>query len=78
MKGEIWMRKAIAFVFGAVLGGVLGGLTAILIAPYSGEELRSVIHQGIGNIQGEIKEAALQRRTELEEQLQDFIHPKES
>ena len=69
------MRKAIAFVFGAVLGGVLGGMTALLLAPYSGEEFRSVINQGIGNIRVEIKEAALQRRAELEEQLQDFISP---
>jgi gas vesicle protein len=78
MKGEGWMRKAIAFVLGAVLGGVLGGLTALLLAPYSGEELRTVMHQGIDNIQVEIKEAALQRRSELEEQLQEFINPKES
>jgi gas vesicle protein len=75
MKGGSWMRKAIAFVFGAVLGGVLGGMTALLLAPYSGEEFRSVINQGIGNIRVEIKEAALQRRAELEEQLQDFISP---
>lgn len=72
------MRKAIAFVFGAVMGGVLGGLAALLFAPYSGEELRSVVHQGIDNLQLEIKDAALQRRTELEEQLQEFIKPKES
>ena len=72
------MRKAMAFVFGAVLGGVLGGLTALFLAPYSGEEMRSVIQQGVENIQIDIKEAAQQRRAELEEQLQDFINPQES
>ena len=72
------MRKAMAFVLGAVLGGVLGGVTALLLAPYSGEEMRSVIQKNVENIQIEIKEAAQQRRTELEEQLQEFINPQES
>jgi gas vesicle protein len=72
------MRKAMAFIFGAVLGGVLGGLTALLLAPYSGEEMRKVIQQNIDNIQLEIKEAAVQKRAELEDQLQDMINPKES
>ncbi len=72
------MRKAMAFIFGAVLGGVLGGLTALLLAPYSGEELRSVIKQNVDNIQIEIKEAAQQKRVELEDQLQEFINSPES
>ena len=72
------MRKAMAFVFGAVLGGVLGGLTALLLAPYSGDEMRTVIQQNIENIQLDIKEAAVQKRAELEDQLQDMINPKES
>ena len=72
------MKKAMAFIFGAVLGGVLGGLTALLLAPYSGEEFRSVIEKSVDNIQIEIKEAAQQKRIELEELLQEFINPQES
>lgn len=72
------MRKAMSFIFGAILGGVLGALTALLLAPYSGDEMRSVIQKGVENIQIEIKEAAQQKRTELEDQLQGFIHSKES
>jgi gas vesicle protein len=67
-----------AFVFGAVLGGVLGGVTALLLAPYSGDELRSVIQQSIENIQIEVKEAAQEKRAELEDQLQELINPQES
>ncbi len=69
------MKKAMVFVFGAVLGGILGGLTAILLAPYSGEELRTVIKKEVDNIQIEIKEAAQKKRTELEAQLDELIHP---
>ena len=72
------MKKAMAFIFGAVLGGVLGGITALLLAPYSGEDLRTVIQKEVDNIQIEIKEAAQKKRAELEEQLDELIHPQET
>ena len=72
------MKKAMAFIFGAVLGGVLGGITALMLAPYSGEDLRTVIQKEVDNIQIEIKEAAQKKRAELEEQLDELIHPQES
>ena len=72
------MKKAMAFIFGAVLGGVLGGITALMLAPYSGEELRIVIQKEVDNIQVEIKEAAQKKRVELEEHLDELIHPQES
>ena len=72
------MKKAMAFVFGAVLGGVLGSITALLLAPYSGDELRDVIQKEVDNIQIEIKEAAQKKRAELEEQLDELINPQES
>ena len=72
------MKKAMAFIFGAVLGGILGGITALMLAPYSGEELRTVIQKEVDNIQVEIKEAAQKKRVELEEQLDELIHPQES
>lgn len=72
------MRKAMAFIFGAALGGLLGGLTALLLTPYSGDELRSVIERGVENIQIEVKQAAQEKRAELEDQLQGFIHSQDS
>ncbi len=72
------MKKAMAFIFGAVLGGVLGSITALMLAPYSGEKLRTVIQKEVDNIQIEIKEAAQKKRAELEEQLDELIHPQES
>jgi gas vesicle protein len=69
------MRKAMAFTFGAVLGGVLGGLAALLLAPSSGKDLRSSIQKQVDQIQIEIKEAAQQKREELEQQLDNLKHP---
>jgi len=67
------MRKAMAFTFGAVLGGILGGLTALLLAPSSGEELRSSIQKQVDQIQIEIKEAGQKKREELEQELDELI-----
>jgi len=72
------MRKAIAFTFGAILGGILGGLAALLLTPYSGKELRSTIQQQVDDIQIEIKEAAQNKRAELEKQLEVLIEHKEA
>ena len=72
------MKKAMAFVFGAMLGGILGAVTALLLAPYSGDELRSAVHSRFDEIQLEIKEAAQKRREELEEQLQGLINPEDA
>jgi gas vesicle protein len=71
------MRKALAFTFGAILGGVIGGLTALLLAPYSGEEFRSSIQKQVDSFQAEIKEAAQKKRAELEEHLEVLIEQKE-
>lgn len=71
------MRKAFAFTFGAILGGVIGGLTALLLAPYSGEEFRSSIQKQVDSFQAEIKEAAQKKRAELEERLEVLIEQKQ-
>jgi len=71
------MKKAMAFIFGSVLGGVLGSLTALLLAPSSGEELRSNIQSQVDQIQIEIKGAAQEKREELEGQLQLLINPED-
>ena len=72
------MRKAMAFVFGAIIGGIAGAVAALLITPYSGDELKTAIQKEVNNISIEIKEAALKKRAELEEQLEGMINPPES
>lgn len=72
------MRKAMAFTFGAIIGGVLGAVTALLLAPYPGDELRTAIQKQVDSLQMEIKEAAQQKRAELEDQLEELIKQKDS
>lgn len=66
------MKKALNFTLGALIGGMIGAITALLYAPSSGQALRLDLQQKAQNIQIEIKEAAQQKREELENQLEDY------
>lgn len=69
------MKKALNFVLGAILGGIIGSAAALLLTPSSGEELLKELESKAKNIQIEIKEAATKRRVELEKQLDDLKKP---
>lgn len=62
-------------MFGAILGGIVGAATALLLAPSSGEELRQDLERRARNVQIELKEAASKRRIELEKQLDELKKP---
>ena len=70
------MNKFINFVAGATLGALFGATAALLLAPVSGEELQVQIKDQVQQIQLEIKSAASERRTELEEQLSALREPR--
>ncbi|MEN6435320.1 MAG: YtxH domain-containing protein [Anaerolineaceae bacterium] len=63
------MRKFGYFLLGSLIGGVLGATIALLFTPMSGNVLRSNIQSVACNTADEIKNAALKRRGELEQQL---------
>jgi gas vesicle protein len=70
------MNKFFNFVAGATLGALVGAATALLLAPVSGEELQGQIRAQVEQIQLEVKTAASERRTELEEQLSSLREPR--
>jgi len=63
------MKSFMAFLMGAMMGGLVGATVAILLAPYSGEELRMQMVDRTERLREDIRKAAMDRRTELEEQL---------
>jgi gas vesicle protein len=63
------MRTIMNFLFGFVLGSLLGAALAMLFAPFSGRELIDRIQSETVRIRSEISKAASDRRIELEEQL---------
>jgi gas vesicle protein len=63
------MRSFGKFVMGAFLGGLIGSILAILLAPVSGNQLRERVYDYCTNIRDEVKNAASDRRQELQKEL---------
>lgn len=66
------MSKSSSWFFGALLGGLLGSTLARLYAPYSGEELKAKISDYIQNVRYEVEQAGVEKRAELETQLEEL------
>lgn len=71
------MRKIFGFLIGLLVGGLVGATLALLLAPESGEELRSHIRERGQNFLGEIQQAADSRRIELRDRLDALRAPRE-
>lgn len=69
------MRRLFSFLLGTASGALVGATLAILLTPASGEDLRSELRNRVTNFRDELKEAAQQRRAELERQLDVLRHP---
>lgn len=64
------MRKIIVALLGTMVGGLVGSSLALLFAPTSGAETRKQIGEYFGNFYQEVEHAALEKRQELEAQLE--------
>jgi gas vesicle protein len=63
------MRSFWNFLSGMLLGAAIGAVTALILAPESGDQLRKDIRREIDEILNEGRRAASDRRSELEDQL---------
>lgn len=68
--------KALQFLEGFLIGGVIGAAVALILAPASGNELRGRVRNEAEHVQFEVKRAAEVRRSELEQQLAALRSPK--
>ena len=66
------MRRFFGFLIGVVVGSLVGSTIALLLAPDTGEELRSQIRERGGNFLAEVQHAADTRRIELRERLEEL------
>jgi gas vesicle protein len=69
------MRKIFSFMIGTVVGGLFGAMIALLLAPESGEDLRSGLRDRGQSFFGEIRQAADSRRIELKDRLENLRSP---
>lgn len=63
------MRRALAFVGGVLSGGAIGTAVALLFSPKSGDAMRDGLRARCERALQAGREAAAQRRAELEAQL---------
>lgn len=63
------MRQMLSFMAGAMCGAVVGAAAALLFTPLSGLELREQARQRYQLLMEEGRQAATERRAELEAQL---------
>jgi len=71
------MKKFLGFLSGAIMGGLVGAVLALLLAPSSGEELRGELKERFGGFQEEISQAMKDKRVELEAKLEELRKPAE-
>jgi gas vesicle protein len=63
------MRTLGKFLFGAILGTIVGGVLALLFAPVAGNDLRARIYDYCTNIRDEVKNAAAAKAQALRKEL---------
>jgi gas vesicle protein len=69
------MKKFFSFMVGTIMGALVGATVALLLAPYSGDTLRSQIRDRFAAMQDELSQAAAERRMELENYLNSLRDP---
>ena len=72
------MRKMFGFMIGIFVGALVGSTIALLLAPESGDDLRSQLRERGQNFMGEIRHAADTRRIELKDRLDTLRTPRPS
>ena len=70
------MRRFFSVMSGAVLGGLVGSVLALLLTPASGKDMQAQLRGRAQHVQDEVKTAAAARRAELEEQLKALRTPR--
>lgn len=71
------MRRMFGFFIGILVGGLVGSTVALLLAPESGEALRSQLRERGQNFLADVRNAADSRRIELRDRLESLRAPRE-
>ncbi len=71
------MRRMFGFMIGIAVGSLVGSTIALLMAPESGDELRSQLRYRGQNFFSDVRHAADERRIELRQRLDEMRTPRE-
>lgn len=72
------MRKFMSFIFGILLGGLVGVTLSLLFAPESGANVRAQIRERAEAFTSEIRQAVNTKRIELQDRFENMRTPKAS
>ena len=70
------MRRMFGFMMGILVGGLVGSTIALLLAPDSGEELRTQLRSRGEGFFNDVRQAADERKIELRQKLDEMRAPK--
>jgi len=71
------MRRMFGFFMGILVGGLIGSVVALLLAPESGERLRTQIRERGQGFVNDVRHAADSRRIELRSRLDSLRAPRQ-
>jgi gas vesicle protein len=71
------MRRMFGFLIGVVVGGLVGSMIALLMAPESGRDLRNMLRDRSRGFVNQVRSAAESRRIELQDRLETLRAPRE-
>lgn len=69
------MRKITSLIIGLFSGALTGATLALLFAPSSGEQLKRQLNEGLDQMVQDVRQAAVDRRQELEIELDKLRSP---
>ncbi len=72
------MRRILMFLTGTMCGALVGAVAALLLAPASGEELRSRLRDRYQGLVEDVRQAYQTRRAQLEAELEALRAPRTS
>ena len=75
-KEESIMRRMFGFLIGITVGGLVGSTIALLMAPESGEQLRTELRLRGETFFNEVRHAADERKIELRQRLDEMRLPR--
>ncbi len=71
------MRRIFGFLIGTLVGALVGSTVALLLAPDSGESVRSQLRERGEGFINQVRSAADARRAELQSRLESLRAPRE-
>lgn len=66
------MNKLFSFMAGAICGALVGGATALLLTPNSGEQLRADVRERLDTAMSEARKAMAEKEKELTAQFEQM------